>query len=67
MTVRTADGDDVGIIETIEGNTARVKPEQSLSDSIRERLGWKSEDQAVYELPHSEVESFDDDAVNLNN
>lgn len=65
MTVRTNDGDEVGTIETVEGNTARVKPESGISDSIRQRLGWDSDDQTMYELDHSKVERFEDDEVRL--
>ena len=65
MTVRTADGDDIGEIESIEGSKAHVKPESSLSNSIRQRLGWTDENEAVYELDHSKVDEFTDDAVML--
>lgn len=65
MTVETADGDEIGVIETIEGSTARVKPHSSLSDSIRNRMGWSSEKKEAYELPHSKVDRFDDDVVRL--
>lgn len=65
MTVRTADGDDIGTIETVEGNMARVKPEPSISDSIRQRLGWESKGQPMYELDHSKVAAFDTDHVRL--
>lgn len=65
MTVRTADGDDVGTIETVEGNTARVKPETGVSESIRETLGWGSNEHDIYELPHGQVARFDNDGVHL--
>lgn len=65
MKVHTADGKKVGTIETVEGNVARVKPETGISESIRKRLGWSSRDQDAYELRHSKVAKFDDDAVHL--
>lgn len=65
MTVRTADGDEIGVIETVEGNTARVKPDPSISDSIRQRLGWESKGQAMYDLDHSKVDTFVQDEVHL--
>ena len=64
-TVRTKDGDDVGTIESVEGNTAHVKPESGLSESIRDRLGWSS-DEDMYELQHSNVDEISDDEVRLN-
>jgi hypothetical protein len=65
MSVKTNDGDEVGTIETVEGSTARVKPESNLDDSIRQRLGWDSDNQSMYELDHSKVEAFDGDEVRL--
>lgn len=65
MTVRTADRDDVGTIETVKGNTAHMTPQESISDSIRQRLGWEAEGEAVYELDHSKVKAFDNDEVRL--
>jgi hypothetical protein len=65
MTVQTASGDDIGTIESIEGNKAHVTPNSGLSQSIRKRLGWTKENEAVYELRHSKVAEFTDDAVVL--
>ncbi|WP_324760515.1 hypothetical protein [Haloarcula montana] len=65
MTVKTASGDEIGTIESIEGNRAHVTPSSGLSQSIRKRLGWTKENEAVYELRHSKVSEFTDDAVVL--
>ncbi|MFW5937986.1 MAG: hypothetical protein ACOCSN_03500 [Halanaeroarchaeum sp.] len=64
-TVVTADGDEVGKIERIQGDMAHVRPEESLSRSIRRRLGWAEDDQDVYEIDHSSVERIADDEVHL--
>lgn len=64
-TVRTQDGDDVGTIEKAEGKMARVTPDTGLTESIRNRLGWTSEDQEDYELDHSDVDQISDDEVRL--
>lgn len=65
LTVKTANGDTVGTIEEIKGNMAHVKPESGLSRSIRNRLGWTKDDEDVYELKHSKVDTIDDDEVVL--
>lgn len=66
-TVRTADGDEIGTIQLVQGaNGARVEPVSGIAGSLRKRLGWSAQDANVYELPHSRVASFDDDAVHLN-
>ncbi len=64
-TVKTKDGDSVGTIESVEGNMAHVKPESGLSESIRDRLGWTSDDQSEYELDQSKVDEITDDEVRL--
>lgn len=65
MTVKTQDGDEVGTIESVEGDMARVKPESGLSESIRDRLGWSSDEEDQYELDHSKVDEITDDEVRL--
>jgi len=62
--VMTADGDMVGTIEDIKGSNAHVKPESSLDQSIRSKLGW-TEGEDVYELKHSAVSQIDDNEVHL--
>lgn len=64
-TVRTQDGDEVGQIQSVEGGMARVKPESGLTESIRNRLGWTSEDEDEYELDQSKVGDITDDEVRL--
>jgi len=63
--VLTADGDMVGTIEDIKGSNAHVKPESSLDQSIRSKLGWTTEGEDVYELNHSAVSQISDDEVHL--
>lgn len=65
MAVKTEDGDEIGTIESVEGNRAHVRPDSGLSQSIRKRLGWTKENEAVYELRHTKVSEFTDDAVIL--
>ena len=64
-TVVTADGDEVGTIQKIEGEMAHVKPKGSLSRSIRRRLGWAEDDQDVYEVDHASVQQISGDEVHL--
>jgi len=64
-TVVTADGDEVGTVQKIDGNMAHVKPKGSLSRSIRRRLGWAEDDQDVYEIDHDSVQRIAGDEVHL--
>lgn len=63
--VMTADGDMVGTIESVTGSTAHVKPDKSLSKSIRRRLGWSEEGEDTYELRKSKVDKISGDEVHL--
>lgn len=65
MTVVTAGGDKVGTIEKVEGNMAHVRPKQSLSRSIRRRLGWAEDDGDTFELTHEQVRDISGDEVRL--
>ncbi len=61
----TADGTMVGRVQQIDDDVAHVTPEQDLDGSIRQKLGWASEGEEVYELPHSSVDSIDDRGIHL--
>jgi hypothetical protein len=63
--VHTADGDEIGHVQAVEGSMAHVKPSSNLSQSIRQRLGWTKENEAVYELDHDRVDEFTDDGILL--
>lgn len=65
LTVKTKDGEEVGTIEDVSGDMAEVKPNSSLSQSTRNRIGWAEDDQDRYELRHSKVEKIDDREVRL--
>lgn len=63
--VVTADGETVGMIETVSGSKAHVKPDTGLSQSIRRRLGWSEEGHDTYELRKSNVHDITDDEITL--
>jgi len=65
MTVRTSGGDEVGTIDDVSGDVAQVKPNTSLSQSVRNRIGWTEDDQETYELRHSKVEKIEKREVHL--
>lgn len=65
MIVRTSDGEEVGTVEEVSGDMAQVKPNTSLSQSVRNRIGWTEADQDTYELRHSKVEKIENREVHL--
>lgn len=65
MKVVTSDGDEVGTITAVHGDTAHVSPETGLGESIRQRLGWGDDTEDTYELSHSRVQSFSGNKIHL--
>lgn len=63
--VMTADGDIVGTVDSVSGSTAHVRPEESLTQSIRRRLGWSEENEDTYKLRHSDVDEITSDGIRL--
>jgi hypothetical protein len=63
--VMTADGDMVGTVDRISGGSAHVKPDNSLSQNTRRKLGWTDESEDTFRLKKSNVDSIDDDGIHL--
>ena len=63
--VVNADGDQIGLIETVEHGTVHVNPDPGITDSIKSKLGWGDADGETYELDESNVESITDDEIRL--
>lgn len=63
--VVNADGDEIGVIETVKGGSAHVNPDPGITDTIKSRLGWGDSDEETYELDERNVESISDDEVRI--
>lgn len=63
--VLAADGTVIGNVQAVAGDVAHVTPDNDLDSSIRQKIGWMSGEQDVYELPHSSVENIDDLGIHL--
>lgn len=63
--VVTSDGERVGTVQSVEGGRAHVKPENDLTDSIRQRLGWTDMSGETYELQSDRVQDFEDREIRL--
>lgn len=65
-TVINDDGEEVGMIATVEHGTAHVNPDPGLTDTIKSTLGWgDSDDEDTYPLQEESVASVTDDEVHL--
>lgn len=63
--VLTADGDMVGRIDGVTGGKAHVTVDESLSQSVRQKLGWTTDGETTYELDSSKVDAIADDEIHL--
>ncbi|MFC4448664.1 PRC-barrel domain containing protein [Halorussus aquaticus] len=55
----------VGMITQVEGGTAYVDPDASITDKIKATLDWGDRDEDTYPLEESRVDAITDDEVRL--
>lgn len=58
-------GDEVGMVNRVEGDEAFVKPDAGLTDSIRTKLGWEDRDDDEYRLSTDHIHTVTDDEIRL--
>lgn len=64
--VVTGDGEEVGIVSSVEYGTAYVDPDPDLTTKIKTALGWEDDpDAAGYPLQEAAISTIDDDTVRL--
>ncbi|WP_092539238.1 DUF2171 domain-containing protein [Halopelagius longus] len=57
------DGENVGKVKDVRGDTIYVEPDHSLTEKIAESLGWSDEDEDTYPVEAESVTSITDDHV----
>ena len=60
-----AEGEKIGIIQSVEAGTAHVEPDPGMTDTIKSKLGWGDADEETYKLEERNVESITDDEVRI--
>lgn len=63
--VVNANGDEVGIIASVEHGTAHIEPDPGITDTIKAMLGWEGADEEAYPLQEQAIEKVTDDRVLL--
>jgi len=63
--VVNANGNEIGRVIEVRGNTAHVDPDPGLTDTIKSKLGWGESDEDTYPLETSNVETITDDEIRL--
>lgn len=60
-----SNGQQIGMVTTVESGTAYVDPDPDLTDSIKSTLGWGDVDQDDYKLESDQIETVTDDEIRL--
>ena len=63
--VVNAEGDRVGVVSGVRGDTAYVDPDPGITDSLMSTLGWENVDDDDYPLDSESIERITDDEVHL--
>ncbi|MCU4974784.1 hypothetical protein OB955_18860 [Halobacteria archaeon AArc-m2/3/4] len=64
-TVENANGEEVGVVAAIDGDTAHVDPDPGITDSIKAALGWENDPEETLALQASSVTEITRDVVYL--
>ena len=62
-TVVDPDGNEVGIVESVEEGTAYVNPHPDVAETIAAKLGWGDADEDTYALSDRRVERITESQV----
>lgn len=60
-----AEGQELGMVEEVRGNTAYINPEPGLVDRIRSKLGWGDADEEDYTIDEQSIDQITEDEVRL--
>ncbi|QCS41670.1 hypothetical protein [Natrinema versiforme] len=63
--VESADGETLGTVATIDGETAHIDPEPDMTDSIKAVLDWEPASGDIVPLESDAVDEITDDAVRI--
>lgn len=63
--VISSDGEDLGMVASVEEQTAYVEPEPGFIDKIKGAVGWESESEDIVPIPTEAVAEITDDEVHL--
>lgn len=61
----TIDGEPIGTVTSVKGDTARVKPDPDITDQIRSKLNWKNPEKDTHTISDSRVEAITDDEIQV--
>lgn len=60
-----ANGEQIGMVTSVEYGTAHVDPDPGLTDKFKAKLGWEDSDDEEYPLQEESIERVTDDEIHL--
>ncbi len=60
-----SEGQALGMVEEVRGDTAYINPEPGIVDRIKSKLGWGDADEDDYAIDEQHIEQITDDEVQL--
>ena len=60
-----SDGNQVGVVSSVEHGTAYVDPDPGITDKLLAKLGWDDSDEEDYPLQEARIEAITDDEIRL--
>ncbi|ELY61609.1 hypothetical protein [Natronolimnohabitans innermongolicus] len=63
--VVNANGERIGIVESVDAGTPYVNPNPDVTDSIKTALGWGDADEETYVLDTDDVEAVTDREIRV--
>lgn len=61
----TIDGEPIGTVTSVEGDTARVELDPNVTDQIRSKLDWENPEKDTHTISDSRVDAITDDEVRV--
>lgn len=60
-----ADGEEIGMVSDVRGETAYVEPDPGIGEKLMAKLGWEDADRDDYPLDDASIDRVTDDEVRL--
>lgn len=60
-----SNGDQIGVVATVDHGTAYVDPDPGLTDKLLAKLGWNDADEEAYPLQEARIQAVTDDQIQL--
>ncbi|ELZ28419.1 hypothetical protein C474_14964 [Halogeometricum pallidum JCM 14848] len=60
-----SNGNQVGVVSSVEHGTAIVDPDPGITDKLLAKLGWDNSDEEDYPLQEARIDTITDDEIRL--